>query len=94
MKLKKNDLIEHVHSSLSGGFAKEDIKIACEEIFASMSEALKAGDRIETRGFGSFSIRKRIAPTDPRENKGPSHKGTECNSVYFRMSKNLNDRLN
>ncbi len=93
MKLKKNDLIEHVYSSLSYEFKKEDIKIACDEIFAAVSSALKDDNRVEIRNFGSFSTRKRITPIDPRSNPR-DNKVTECNTVYYRMSKNLINRFN
>lgn len=45
----------------------KDVKMAVRESLEYMSEALSHGDRIEVRGFGSFSLRYR----QPRITRNP-----------------------
>ena len=53
--MTKSELIERIterHPELSG----KDIELAVKTILDTMSQALSQGDRIEIRGFGSFSL--------------------------------------
>ena len=57
-------------SALAGRFpplVADDIEISVKEIFGAMSAALAAGDRIEIRGSGSFSLNYR----PPRIGRNP-----------------------
>jgi integration host factor subunit beta len=65
------------------------VNIMLEEI----SAALESGGRVELRGFGAFSVRKR----DPRKARNPKN-GQEVqigqrHSIYFRTGKELRDRV-
>jgi len=53
----------------------EDIELAVRTIFAAMTEALARDDRIEIRGFGSFTARRR------RSRQGRNPKTGELISV-------------
>ena len=53
--MTKSELIERItdrHPDLSS----KDIELAVKTILDTMSQALSQGDRIEIRGFGSFSL--------------------------------------
>lgn len=65
-----------------------------EIIFSQMTKALVNGNRIELRGFGSFSVREREAreARNPKTNK--MVKIDKRSNVYFRSGKELRDRLN
>lgn len=93
MKLNKDKLSEEISSDLQN-IGKEEVKLICDEMFDEISSALINNDRIEMRGFGSFAIKKRNVPSDPRKNIGNSAEKRTCNSVYFRMAKDLNNKLN
>jgi integration host factor subunit beta len=56
--MTKSELIEKLTSDLPH-LNQLDAEMAVKTIFSTMTEALKAGDRIEIRGFGSFSVRHR-----------------------------------
>lgn len=65
-----------------------------KDIFDHMAEALGKGERIEIRGFGSFSIRFR----KPRLARNPKtgerlHKEGKY-TPYFRPGKEMRDRVN
>ena len=63
-------------------------------IFAEISDALVRGDRVELRGFGAFSIKKR----DPRTGRNPrtgSAVEVSAKAVpYFKPGKELRERVN
>ena len=58
-------------------------------IIKYLSSALINGQRIEIRGFGAFSIRKRNSPyiRNPQTNK--IIQTTSMNRIYYRPSKNI-----
>jgi integration host factor subunit beta len=64
--MTKSELIERItdkHPELSN----KDIELAVKTILDTMSQALSQGDRIEIRGFGSFSLHFR----NPRVGRNP-----------------------
>lgn len=64
--MTKSELIERI-SSKNTQLPARDIEEATKLIFEKMIKALEAKDRIEIRGFGSFSLRFR----KPREGRNP-----------------------
>ena len=64
--MTKRGLIERVAEQTSH-ISKRDTEIVVNTIFDSMKEALKRGERIEIRGFGSFQVKVREA----REGRNP-----------------------
>ncbi len=64
--MTKSGLIEKV-AELTPHISKKDTEVVVNTIFDSMTEALKTGERIEIRGFGSFQVKVREA----REGRNP-----------------------
>ncbi len=56
--MTKSDLIEQLAASRMHMPAK-DVEAAIKEILEQMASTLQNGDRIEIRGFGSFSLHYR-----------------------------------
>ncbi len=56
--------------------------------------ALLRGDRVELRGFGSFSVRNRKARDGRNPKTGEAIKISKKNLPYYRMGKELYNRLN
>ena len=79
----KKDLINAVKDKL-GYLDEKDTTLAVNCIFDYIKEELVAGNRIELRGFGSISVRKRKY----------INKDEEYNTVYYRMSKKIQSTLN
>lgn len=70
------------------------IEDAVKEVFEQMSVALENGERIEIRGFGSFSIRYR-APRSARNPKTGDYVVTEGKyAPHFKPGKELRERVN
>jgi len=64
--MTKSELIDKL-SSQQRHLAHLDIELAVKSILEQMSAALSGGDRIEIRGFGSFSLHFRA----PRMGRNP-----------------------
>ena len=73
---------------------QRDIEVLVNTILGEISKGLMSGDRIELRGFGAFSIRKR----DPRTARNPKNGAvvtvTQRYAIYFRAGKELRERIN
>lgn len=71
----------------------EKVENAVNMILEEMSLSLEKGDRIEIRGFGSFSLRyrdERVA-RNPKTGKGVKVKAKSI--PYFRAGKELRERV-
>ena len=78
----KTDLIKKITDKLDY-LSKVDANIAVDSVFEYIKDELRLKNRIEIRGFGSMSIReKKYAGQDKK-----------YNTIYFRMSKNVQDIL-
>jgi integration host factor subunit beta len=88
----KADLIEEVSRVVE--MTRKDSEVIVEAIFDSVVRSLRAGDKIEIRGFGSFRTRQR----QPRVGRNPKT-GTRVEVPskripYFKPSKELKDLVN
>ncbi|CAG9001572.1 MAG: Integration host factor subunit beta [Candidatus Celerinatantimonas neptuna] len=91
--MTKSDLIERLSSKYIHLSAK-DMELAIKEILEQMAASLQSGDRIEIRGFGSFSLHYRA----PRIGRNPkTGEKVELSGKYvphFKPGKELRDRVN
>lgn len=62
--------------------------------FDMLTNTLKSDGRIEIRGFGTFSVRKRASRTARNPRTGDKVQVAARNVVYFRAGKGLKDRIN
>ncbi len=88
----KRDLVEKVTDSLDG-YLKKDIARAVDIIIEAMSESLDQGDRVEIRGFGSFSVRKRKARQTKNPKTGKVMNIPPRKTLHFAMSKSIKEAL-
>mgnify|MGYP005991352269 FL=1 len=91
--MTKSELIERItdrHPELSS----KDIELAVKTILDTMSQALSHGDRIEIRGFGSFSLHFR----NPRLGRNPkTGESVQLKGKYvphFKPGKELREQVN
>lgn len=64
--MTKSELIDQL-AELQKHLKHEDVELAVKSVIEQMSAALAGGDRIEIRGFGSFSLHYRA----PRMGRNP-----------------------
>jgi len=88
----KRELVEKTTESLDG-YLKKDISKAVDIIIETMSESLDQGNRIEIRGFGSFSVRKRKARQTKNPKTGKVMNIPSRKTLHFAMSKSLKEAL-
>lgn len=63
-------------------------------VFDSMCEALKSGEKVEIRGFGSFTIRDREAREARNPKSGEIVKIASKKTPFFKTGKELRERVN
>lgn len=91
--MTKSELIERLieqHSQLS----VKDVELAVKTMLDHMTESLSNGDRIEIRGFGSFSLHYR-APRVGRNPKTGESVSLDAKYVpHFKPGKEMRDQVN
>jgi len=91
--MTKSELIEIIAAKQTQLSAK-DVELAVKTLIELMSETLATGERIEIRGFGSFSLHYR-APRIGRNPKTGESVGLAGKYVpHFKPGKELRDRVN
>lgn len=88
----KRELVEKTAAELDG-YLKKDISKAVDIIIETMSESLDQGDRVEIRGFGSFSVRQRKARQTKNPKTGKVMDIPARKTLHFAMSKSLKEAL-
>ncbi|MEJ6682456.1 MAG: integration host factor subunit beta [SAR86 cluster bacterium] len=91
--MTKSELIERI-ASVQTQLPAKDVELAVKLMLEQMAEVLAEGDRIEIRGFGSFSLHYR----PPRLGRNPkTGESVELSGKYvphFKPGKDLKDRVN
>jgi len=73
---------------------QRDIETLVNTVFDNISETLVDGGRVELRGFGAFSVRKREARKARNPKNGQEVYIGERFAIYFRTGKELRERIN
>ena len=71
-----------------------EIERIVDVVFDEISAALERGDRVELRGFGAFSVRKREARSGRNPRTGETVSVEEKHVPFFKAGKELRARLN
>lgn len=91
--MTKSELIERI-AARQDQLSAKDIELAVKLVLEYMSQALSSGERIEIRGFGSFSLHYR-APRVGRNPKTGESVQLEGKYVpHFKPGKEMRDRVN
>ena len=90
--MTKADLVERV--TALGEMTRRDGEIIVDTLFDSVISALKTGDKIEIRGFGSFRTRQRNARTGRNPKTGDKVDVPAKRVPFFKPSKELRDSVN
>ena len=90
--MTKSELIEQLtdeHQILN----KRDAEMVINLIFGGIGKALAQGDRVEIRGFGSFSVRERAAREARNPKSGELVKIASRKTPFFKTGKELRERV-
>jgi integration host factor subunit beta len=71
-----------------------DVELAVKELLEQMSLALASGERIEVRGFGSFSLHYRPPRVGRNPKTGDSVEVPDKYVPHFKPGKELRDKVN
>jgi integration host factor subunit beta len=89
----KSELVERI-SAANPHLYERDVETIVNAMLEAIVSAMTRGDRVELRGFGAFSVRKRAA----REGRNPrtgAHVSVAAKAMpYFKTGKDMRERLN
>lgn len=91
--MTKSELVQKVHQENPGLTAQQAEK-SVATIFDSITNALSGDGRVELRGFGVFTTRKREARIGRNPRTGKQVKVDSKIVPFFKAGKQLNDKLN
>lgn len=89
----RSELIQRIADDNPHLFQR-DVERIVNTIFDEVTNAMARGDRVELRGFGAFSVKKRDARVGRNPRTGETVKVEEKHVPFFKSGKLLRDRLN
>lgn len=91
--MTKSELIQKL-AERNPHLYQRDIEKIVGTIFDEITDALARGDRVELRGFGAFSVKRRDARTGRNPRTGESVDVNEKFVPFFKTGKQLREDLN
>lgn len=90
--MTKSELVELI-ARRQMQFSQKDVELAVNQIIDSMIQTLSEGERIEIRGFGSFSLHDRKARVGRNPKTGERVQLNAKKVPHFKPGKQLRDRV-
>ncbi|SHE77251.1 integration host factor subunit beta [Microbulbifer donghaiensis] len=91
--MTKSELIDRIALRLDQ-LPVKDVELAVKVMLDTMSDVLSQGERIEIRGFGSFSLHYRAPRTGRNPKTGDAVALSGKYVPHFKPGKELRDRVN
>ena len=91
--MTKSELIAEI-SAANPHLLSRDVETIVATIFNEISAALSRGDRVELRGFGAFTVKRRDARTGRNPRTGEAVQVDEKAVPFFKAGKELRERVN
>lgn len=95
--MTKSDFIDTVYQRVNdegADITKKDTNALFDLIFDTLAEAVNEDERFAVPGFGTFELRHRKARKGRNPQTGEEIQIPASNTVGFRPSSNLKDRVN
>lgn len=89
----KSELVQLMAAENPHLFAK-DVEAIVNTVLGTITDALAEGDRVELRGFGAFSVKRRPARVGRNPRTGDAVAIEEKWSPFFKAGKEIRERLN
>ena len=90
--MKKSELVEAV--ATAAGLTKADATRAIDATFATITGALKKGNKVPVAGFGTFGVSKRAAREGRNPRTGETVKIAARKAVTFKAGTALKEAVN
>ena len=91
--MTKSELIQKITNKNSFLYQKDIYKII-DTLFNTVAKALKDGDRVELRGFGTFTTKLRNARIGRNPKTGDPVAIPKKKMPFFKMGKSMKERIN
>lgn len=91
--MTKSELIQRL-ADANPHLYQRDVERIVSTIFDEISAALARGQRVELRGFGAFSVKRREARVGRNPRTGEAVAVAEKYIPFFKTGKQLRERLN
>ena len=91
--MTKSELIAEL-SAANPHLLGRDVELIVATIFNEITAALERGERVELRGFGAFTVKRRDARTGRNPRTGEAVPVDEKAVPFFKAGKELRERVN
>ncbi len=91
--MTKSELVEKIVEA-NKLLTRKESEMVVNIVFDAMCEALKQGEKVEIRGFGSFTIRERDAREARNPKSGEIVRIPAKKTPFFKTGKELRERVN
>jgi len=89
----KSELIEQLSKEYPHLYHR-DVERIVNTFYSTISDALVAGDRVELRGFGAFSLKTREARLGRNPKSGEAVNVPKKVAIFYKPGKDLKKRMN
>jgi integration host factor subunit beta len=89
----KSELILRV-AELYPHLYQRDVEAIVNRLLDEIGDAMGRGDRVELRGFGTFSVKQRKARIGRNPRSGESVAVAKKHAPFFKTGKDLRERMN
>ncbi len=90
--MKKSDLVDAIAGK--AGVSKVQVQQTIDDIFELIADSLTKGEKIDLRGFGTFSVRQSAARAGHNPRTGEPIQLPARKVPNFKPGKDLKDRVN
>jgi integration host factor beta subunit len=90
--MTKSELVEKIVEA-NGILTRKESELVVNIVFDSMCDALKKGEKVEIRGFGSFTVRERGAREARNPKSGEIVNIPAKRTPFFKTGKELRERV-
>ncbi len=91
--MTKSELIAEL-AAANPHLLNRDVELIVATIFDEITAALARGERVELRGFGAFTVKRRDARTGRNPRTGEAVPVDEKAVPFFKAGKELRERVN
>ena len=91
--MTKSDLVQTLSEKVTS-LTKKECEVIVDTVFHHMKDALHRGEKIEIRGFGSFTVRVRRAKEGRNPKTGEKVSIPEKRIPFFKVGKELRELVN
>lgn len=84
--MNKTQLVDSIQTKLGDSATKKCAEVALNAVLAAISEATRAGEKVQLVGFGTFAMKKRSARTGRNPQTGAVMKIAASTTLSFKAS--------